>query len=89
MRIFIFFVIFCFCYLLLLTAKQQTLTNVTVNGQSTMISHIDTVTFDFRLRKYETTIDDAPWWGKVCAKFCNAALNADNNQQRKICIQSF
>lgn len=57
------------------TSKAATLSNVTVGGQAYDITYHNSVTFN----AYETTIDDAPWWGNgtTAQTWANAANTND------------
>ena len=57
------------------TSKAATLSNVTVGGQAYDITYHNSVTFN----TYETTIDDAPWWGNsnTAQTWANAANTND------------
>ena len=70
------FVITLFSLLcVVVSAKAATLSNVTVGGQAYDITYHDSVTFN----TYETTIDDAPWWGNstTAQTWANAASTND------------
>ena len=70
------FVITLFSLLcVVVSAKAATLSNVTVDGQAYDITYHDSVTFN----TYETTIDDAPWWGNstTAQTWANAASTND------------
>ena len=69
------FVITLVSLLFVVSAKAATLSNVTVGGQAYDITYHDSVTFN----TYETTIDDAPWWGNstTAQTWANAASTND------------
>ena len=69
------FVITLVSLLFVVSAKAATLSNVTVDGQAYDITYHDSVTFN----TYETTIDDAPWWGNstTAQTWANAASTND------------